>query len=195
MKKEDVMVLVDTPKKARKLYKVLNMFNQPIFWDTEERLKRGGVDTNFTKVRFNGEWTGAVTTKLTEVSIKDLKQILAKECLKKGDYIVGSVYGLDDFEFVAEFESFDNEFFPIVGSRYSILSEGGSIQNVKCRFSYFKRYATKKEIRKLKDTSESLTLDNIKLGTWCELPTHAIGDGLGFRSHHSEQPRQFVLIF
>lgn len=28
-----------------------------------------------------------------------------------------------------------------------------------------------------------------------ELPTHARGDGLGFRSHHSEQPRQFVLIF
>ena len=29
----------------------------------------------------------------------------------------------------------------------------------------------------------------------CELPTHGYADGIGFRSRHSDQCRQFVLIF
>jgi hypothetical protein len=29
----------------------------------------------------------------------------------------------------------------------------------------------------------------------CELPTHGKADGMGFRSHHSNQCWQFVLIF
>lgn len=151
MKKEDVMVLVDTPKKARKLYKVLNMFNQPIFRDTEERLKRGGVDTDFTKVRFNGEWTGTVTIKLTEVSIKHLKQILAKECLKQGDYIVCSMLGHD---YILEFKYIDDSVFPFVGSRYLRLTVSNEVMNYEGCFRYFKRYATKEEIALLNSAKE-----------------------------------------
>ncbi len=145
MKKQEIYVVVDTPKKAKKLKKVLDMFNERIYEKTNKRLTKGEVSEEYRNVHFlfNNEWVGdsrkeGISSK-TEVSIKELKNILSSENLKKGDYVVceekGSVA-------VGIFKEWDSHFgFDIDNCRYKdgLTSDGGCFDN-------FKRYATPEEI-------------------------------------------------
>lgn len=86
--KENVFIRVDTKKKARKLKKVLDMFGEDVVKHILKWTKA------FNYVYYNGEseeWGGAMTSFLdsTEVTIKQLKQILAKEKEPSRDLEVG----------------------------------------------------------------------------------------------------------
>ena|SRR5690606_2982451 len=87
--KEDVYVVVDTPKKAKKLKKALEMFGEPMFTiPNNERSSHNGVDYGWGYGFSGGIWQGFNTKspihngkEFKKVSIKQLRNILAKEHL------------------------------------------------------------------------------------------------------------------
>lgn len=146
--KKDVFVRVDTKKKARRLLKVLTMFNEDIFETTERRLINNEVSEDYPFICFNFScgWNGYSTGSkgnLTQVTIKQLKQILAKEKLKVNDIVK-----LQDGA-VIKLEVLDNYV-----------------------FTYFKRYATKEEIEKFEGKKE------LEVGEWYWLSTKGVGEPL-----------------
>lgn len=83
MKKTDVYVVVDTPKKAKKLKRLLDMFG-------EKHLSGVFGKYHYDGVSFCSNTWYAIEIEIeadnkTEVSIKELRNILAKEYLKEGD--------------------------------------------------------------------------------------------------------------
>lgn len=95
-KKNEVYVCVDTPKKAKKLKKVLDMFGEEFSTTDGNAIKTGAYEgsgklyTEFNKAYFTGyNWTLMPTCNgRFAVSIKELRNILAKEHLKEGDVVV-----------------------------------------------------------------------------------------------------------
>lgn len=85
--KGDVYVVVDTPKKAKKLKKVLDVFGEKIYKSTNKRLSNGIVSEKYpTIILISGDWSGYPSKSIigrTKVTIKELRNILAKEHLKK----------------------------------------------------------------------------------------------------------------
>src|SRR5690606_6173516 len=103
MTKKDVYVVVDTPKKAKKLKRLLDMFNEPMYRETNQRFSENEVSKEYPIIHFSrGKWAGYACKSYqdkTKVSIKKLRTILAKEHLKEGDYVVlknGDVHKIDD---------------------------------------------------------------------------------------------------
>lgn len=146
--KNEVYVVVDTPKKAKKLKKVLDMFNEPIYEETNERLSKNEVSEEYPIIYFSsGEWEGYADKShqhKNEVSIKELKNILAKEHLKEGDYVIATI---GKTEYVVKVESiWNNEAF-INSYEYLCINDGFK-HNVQKHGSFtgFKRYATPEEI-------------------------------------------------
>src|SRR5690606_31486226 len=94
-KKEDVYVIVDSRKKAIELEEVLKMFGEATFSDDsiDQCLLMDGLLV-FSK--FYESWlaTGFGENR-DQVSIQELKNILAAECLKPGDEVV---LGIGDIE-------------------------------------------------------------------------------------------------
>ena len=87
MKKKDVYVVVDTPKKAKKLMRLFDMFGEKTFRSNsiDNCLKGFNLTYDFELYWFE---TGCFHVGKTEVSIKELRNILAKEHLKEGDCFV-----------------------------------------------------------------------------------------------------------
>lgn len=89
MTKKDVYVVVDTPKKAKKLKKVLDMFGEKLNRVDVDAIKMSHYNgsaklyTEYNKSYFNGvNWTLMdICEDKTKVSIKQLRNILAKEHL------------------------------------------------------------------------------------------------------------------
>lgn len=159
MKKTDVYVVVDTPKKAKKLKRLLEMFGENAHPDIERPFinnclyfdSEGFYDTAMYK-------NGVYTKNKTEVSIKELRNILAKEHLKEGDVVIFKEqgdYSICEFERMA-MKSFEGQF---VSKKYCNLygSElelnGGIHEN-------FIRYATEEEKALLEPNKE------LKVGKW-----------------------------
>lgn len=160
MTKNDVYVVVDTPKKAKKLKKLLDMFG--------EKLNRVDVDaikishyngsaklyTEYNKSYFNGiNWTLMdICEDKTEVSIKQLRNILAKEHLKVGDYVVlknglmGKIISLFGYSEMLVWDSKND--------KVTFLIED------------FKRYATPEEIELLEGKKE------LEVGKWYKHPNN-----------------------
>lgn len=170
--KQDVFVRVDTEKKARKLKKLLDMMGEKvcplvfedIFYDKY-------VSMGFT---FKDEWHSK-TEKWegkTEVTIKELKAILAKEKLKVGDYFIGDLDGYSQ-EYLVKFERFRKNH---IEGCYSYKQEDGSYEELTKNTGYFdnfKRYATKEEIEKFEKSNTiewtvNLSSDNFKTSTTLE---------------------------
>ena len=143
MKKTDVYVVVDTPKKAKKLKRLFDMFGQEahpyierpfrnnyLYFDSE-----GFYDTSIYK-------NGFYTENKTEVSIKELRNILAKENLRPGD-VVALGYG-KSVEYIGVFKAFNNGYFEV--DRYLSLDSGsGILMNDSGYINNFIRYATEEE--------------------------------------------------
>ena len=87
-KKEDVYVVVDSYKKAIELDEVLKMFGETTFNDNsvDQCLQ---IDGFLVFSEFYGSWFASRSrANRTQVSIQELKNILAAEHLKPGDEVV-----------------------------------------------------------------------------------------------------------
>lgn len=91
--KEDVYVVVDTPKKAKKLKKVLEMFGEEVY---QGKVFHDDGYPYYTYISGFNYFVGCkyetgsnISEKFKKVSIKELRNILAKEHL-----ITNSDYGL-----------------------------------------------------------------------------------------------------
>lgn len=91
-KKENVYVVIDTPKKAKKVIKVLELFNEKVYEGTLQRFEQSaGLECFPTLLFANDMWQGDTCMSFSdreEVSIKELRNILALEHLKEGDVVV-----------------------------------------------------------------------------------------------------------
>ena len=90
-KKEDVYVVVDSRKKAIELEEVLKMFGEVTFSDDsiDQCLLMDGL-LLFSKSY--GSWFASSSReKRTQVSIQELKNILAREYLKEGGFVYEDV--------------------------------------------------------------------------------------------------------
>lgn len=143
--KNEIYVVVDTPKKAKKLKKVLDMFN--VKWNINQ------FSGGFNCFYFDNDYLYSMEARLplTEVSIKELKNILAIEHLKKGDVVVfknglkGKIVGFNgDSEIIVNDE--DND-------------------DVTCFIWDFIRYATEEE-KQLLNPKKGLTRSDYKDKTW-----------------------------
>ena len=133
MTKKDIYVVVDTPKKAKMLKKVLELFAEKIYSETDRRLSNGLVSIFFPYVEFFSlAWRGAEYTHKTKVSVKQLRNILAKEHLKVGDYVV-----LKNGLIGKIIKLLENS---------EILVLDGENDKITCSIKDFKRYATPEEI-------------------------------------------------
>lgn len=164
MKKEltkgDVYVVVDTPKKAKKLKKVLDMFGERIYDVDRIAIDNGSYHTgtvalydDYDKIYIvDDEWYiySHTPSGRTKVSIKELRNILAKEHLKKGDYVVLS-NGL-----------IGKIIKPVAKSEILVLDNEND--NVTCSIEDFKRYATHEEIALLDPQQGLCSLCKSKLG-------------------------------
>lgn len=158
MKKTDVYIVVDTPKKAKKSKKVLHMFGQEAHPNIERPFRNnylyfdseGFYDTAIYK-------NGVYTENKTEISIKELRNILAKEHLKAGD-VVALGYG-ESVEYIGVFKSFNNGHFQV--DRYMSLNSGsGILMNDSGYIKNFIRYATEEEKALLEPKKE------LEVGKW-----------------------------
>lgn len=94
--KNEVYVVVDTPKKAKKVKEVLDMFGEELDKTDESAIKMGyycgsvNLYTEINKLYFTGNnWSlTELCENKTEVSIKKLKKILAKEHFEVGKWYV-----------------------------------------------------------------------------------------------------------
>lgn len=147
MKKEEVYVIIDTEKKAKKVAKVLAMFNESVFTDPDHlNVYHNGSDGHWAFGLSDGSWMGKnlygqdnISINHTEVTVSELKQIIAMDLLKKGDVVVCD---LGNEKWIVEFSHFS---WPqLVGSKWNYKGE----THVSVRGGYFDkfiRYATEEE--------------------------------------------------
>lgn len=174
MKKNEVFVKIDTPKKAEKVFKVLTMFNEDIYTSLAKRLENNEVDEIYKCINFNDEWIGnrgLFKEDKTEVSIKELKQILAVEHLKEGDVVkVCNGYGSwlvkltgNNIEKFEHSESYDLD----LEFKQEFIDESSNL----IRGGRFIRYATDEEKALLEPKKDKKELE---VGKWYK----GIGDKL-----------------
>lgn len=164
MKKTDVYVVVDTPKKAKKLKKVLDIFGEN---HTGEAI--GDDYYNGVKL-FDDTWC-AIKTEIevdneAEVSIKELRNILAKEHLKAGDVCL-----FDDrkgFKSIGVFDEYSEEYTDF------LVSKVPGKDSVRYGFHDFIRYATEEEKALLEPKSE-LEVGKWYVFSWYHDPNDVIG--------------------
>ncbi len=160
MKKTDVYVVVDTPKKARKLKNVLGMFREDVHRDCVCHDDGYPYYTSYDDIDCwagNSSKDGEDLKNKTEVSIKELRNILAKEHLKAGD-VVALGYG-KSVEYIGVFKALDKGHFEV--DRYLSLNSGsGIIMNGPGYIKNFLRYATEEEKALLEPKKE------LEVGKW-----------------------------
>lgn len=166
LKKEEVFVRVSSEKKARKLKELLEMFGESVYEPTLERLKNGVVSDEYPYVHINRVWTGlseGITCKENpKVSLKELRNILAFEKLKRGDIIIASI---GSTKYVVEFDRFLDTGI-ILGSKYRTI--GHDLILTAGRFKNFIRYATEEEKALLEPKKE------LEVGKWYKHPKGSI---------------------
>lgn len=137
--KKDVYVKVDTEKKVKKFLKLIDMFGE-----------------NLCEGTLYAPWVSGKE----EVTIKELRNILAAEHLKKGDYFIS---GVGDYRWLVKFDSFNNGYF-----RGTYINTEGNVSSVIGSFCNFIRFATDEEIKSFESKSEKkeLTPDDYKDKTW-----------------------------
>lgn len=174
-KKNEVFVRINTPKKAKKVKKVLDMFGEETYEKTYERLANGLVSSEYPLINFNYEWvgdTGYIKNDKTEVSIKELRNILAIEHLKEGDVVVtktGSekIIAVYDYACKSDLTLFQ-------AKRWVRVSDGFKWNNEGC-FNTFLRYATEEEKALLNDEPKSIEAGKWYTFAWDDSTNDIIG--------------------
>lgn len=148
MTKKDVYVVVDTPKKAKKLKKLLDMFGERTYSNSSIQ---DCLDNNKNVIGFEKEDNAFMSSYVDQfdnfrekVSIKELRNILAEEYLREGDYVVS------ENNFICRIDKVENN-----GIHFSNPFVG--VYDI----SYFKRYATHEEIALLEPKPKDL-----EVGKW-----------------------------
>lgn len=134
LKKEEVYVVLEKNKHHDKFRKIINMFNVDCTVDI-----RGIAvfDSSFFPY----------TQNKTRVSLKELRNILAREYIKEGD-VIALGYG-KSVEYIGVFKAFNNGYFEV--NRYLSLNSGsGILMNDSGYIKNFIRYATEEEKQLLK---------------------------------------------
>lgn len=146
--KGDVYVVIDTPKKAKKLKKLLDMFGERTYsnYSIQDCLDNNKNVIGFEKEdnAFMSSYVDQFDNFREKVSIKELRNILAKEHLREGDYVV-----CED-NFICRIDKIEN-----CGIYFSNPFVG--VYDI----SYFKRYATPEEIALLETKPKEL-----EIGKW-----------------------------
>ncbi len=93
MKKEEVYVRLDTTEKVKQFYKLLVETGEPMYEHSCNRWETGRIDGINEGAAFqHNKWYGSNSTRLTEVTIEQLEEILKPKEMKKefekGDYII-----------------------------------------------------------------------------------------------------------
>lgn len=150
MKKEEVFVLIDSKKVAKKLSKVLAMFNEKVFTNPDHLNEDNNGKSEHWRYGFSiGMWQGKNLNSShyrniehKEVSVSELKKILAMEHLKKGDVVVCE---LGNEKWIVEFSHFDTvEPFKLISFKWNY--KGDTAESVRGGyFDKFIRYATEEE--------------------------------------------------
>lgn len=145
MKKENVFVVIDTKKKAEKSASLLNMFNQySLGYHMLNRCLSEKACLYYSVTHGCWSWVhyDDVVKKRKEVSVSELKQILALEHLKKGDVVVCD---LGNEKWIVEFSHFDTvEPFKLISFKWNY--KGDTAESVRGGyFNKFIRYATEEE--------------------------------------------------
>lgn len=153
MTKKDVYVVVDTPKKAKKLKKLLDMFGERTYSNSSIQ---DCLDNNKNVIGFEKEDNAFMSSYVDQfdnfrkkVSIKELRNILAKEHLKVGDVFVGK-NGM--YKFIGVYKGFTKRGLIEVSNWHNLNKDIflDNISNSGGCFENFKRYATPEEIALLK---------------------------------------------
>lgn len=164
MKKNEIYVVIDTPKKAKKVKKVLDMFGERYGSATlsEEDDYKGIFQTLFYNEFEKEFWIGKESRRdgKTEVSIKELKQILAIEHLKEGDVVVTKV---NNEKIIAVYDRPAKSNIALFQAKRWVRVSDGFKWNQEGCFDTFLRYATEEEKALLED---KLTIADYKLGVW-----------------------------
>lgn len=154
--KNEIYVVVDTTKKVKKLQKVLDMFCIIYHKDQFEFvIFYFDVDSRL----YSTESTWHIPGK-QKVSIKELRNILAVEHLKEGDFVV---CGIGHIEYVTKYKRFDGNYFESID--YYMIGGSGKTHGCGC-FDNFIRYATEEERLLLYPKEEKLTKEDYKDNTW-----------------------------
>lgn len=159
-KKEEIYVVIDTPEKAKKVKKLLDMFEEEVYSETYERLANGLVSSEYPLVHFNYEWNGGakgLKQDKTEVSIKELRNILAVEHLKEGDVVVCRNKKADTHIFEIKNKTGNGVSY---NRRYSFAEEKTNESYGGWDLDYFIRYATEEEKSLLEDKPK------LEVGKW-----------------------------
>lgn len=132
LKKEEVYVVLDNHKHCEKLNKIVNMFNVRC---TVDLYGDGGIAV-FDESLFSGTQTK------TKVSLKELRNILSRECLKEGDVVL-TKNGNDKIIAVVN-KTCNSNVALFEAKRWIRLHDGFKWDNKGC-FDDFIRYATEEE--------------------------------------------------
>lgn len=170
MKKTDVYVVVDTPKKAKKLKRVLDMFGEKYGIRAFDLFRSGLYDS----IEFNHSFSIWIATtfetaekfELKEISIKELRNILAKEHLKAGDVCL-----FDDrkgFRSIGVFDKYSEEYTDF------LVSKVPGKDSVRYGFHDFIRYATEEE-KALLEPKKELEVGKWYVASWYHDPNDVIG--------------------
>lgn len=140
MKKQDVYVEVRTKKQARKLKKVLDMFGEK-YYEDERYFYEWTINSPVVHFGSGDRWHYRLSGQdKTKVSIKQLRNILAKEHLKEGDVVVSK--GKSKFIGIVKSVQLNDDLTIVIYSdNYFKDGEEGCFSG----FWNFTRYATEKE--------------------------------------------------
>lgn len=169
--KNEIYVVVDTPKKAKKFPKVLDMFGEHIERFTRESIEEYNapwLKEKTPSVFYDSEnkWIGEHAESLegkTQASIKELRNILAVEHLKEGDYVV---FGIGSTEYVVKYKMFCGNYFESID--YYMIGCSGKTHGC-WAFDNFIRYATEEERIFLEPKEEKKELE---VGKWYKYPEY-----------------------
>lgn len=173
-KKEEIYVVVDTPKKAKNLQKVLDMFKERIEKNTIDSLEhytQPWLTKEPPAVYFDSQrrWICQHAEYLEgkqKVSIKELRNILAVDKLKEGDVVVCR----NKEEQVEHLFKIDDKDDNTVWYQSRLSNEDGLMtQYGSWTLNHFIRYATEEEKALLEPKEEKKELE---VGKWYKYPEY-----------------------
>jgi hypothetical protein len=154
-KKTDVYVTVDSPKVAKKLKKVLDMFGEPLYdIDSIDHALNKGWVMEFDEEWLNSYKESAIKEGKTKVTVYELKQILFREHAKEGDVVVCGIEG-SSCRYIVKFNKF--AFNGCIDGKWIANDE---LTDYTGHFDYFIRYATEEEKALLNPVKE------LEVGKW-----------------------------
>lgn len=165
MNKSEVCVKL-TRKNCKKVLGILEMFGEPIYHGTRDSLKEGDYkNEGHPFLYFDGEeWDGhgveGCKSGKTLIKPRELRNILAKEHLRKGYIVILSTHNAGDTEYIVEFNRVVDSSYPFAATKW-VIKENRNIITGRGFFLNFLRYATDEEKALLEPKTTIVTLNPV----------------------------------